>query len=272
MTWTPASSIPATLAQGQKLLSLVKDVPSKQVQNLLENGDLLLALAKADGSRIDRAAFNALLAPVPEAIDWTPVSQYADKLRDWNNRFSLGLSDEQIDGLILPDHAGPHQPTSITLTLGKGLQHDRKVVRQILKYELNKIGVAFTDYSEDAPTSYFPGSEPADSKQPSLGTALLDIGRFWDSKNGVAPRAVREQFRGQPLPALEVAWLLALNPQVYAAMDGKTVPFMWAPGLVIRSGGVACFGRGAVGAFVRGHRGGNQWGGDSVVVFRGVRN
>lgn len=231
-------STPASLRQAQKLLSL--------------------------------APKDATLAPRPKSINWTPVSQYADKLRDWNQRFRLGLSEEQISGLVLPDHAGSHQPTGISLTLGKGLEGNRNVVQQIIEYELSKLGVAFTDYigKNDRSVKYYRGSEPEKSRKPQLGVALLDIGRFWYPQNGVNVRGVRQQLAGQRLPGLEVDWLMALNAQVFAAIDYETVPGFLAPGLIVYSDGVPVFDWYSGEAYV-----GDIWdhvrrGGRSVVAFR----
>lgn len=207
---------------------------------------------------------------------WTPTNQYADKLRTWNRLIGLGLTERQIDELVLPDHIGPLQPTGISFTSGKGIEHDRKILRQIIEYELSKLGVSYVDYNQQdgRQVAYFPGSEPGGSDKPHLATALLDIGRFWDPKNGIVVRRVREQLKGQRLPGLEVDWLMALNPQVFAAIDYETVPGFVAPGLIVDSTDVPVFGRIVyqdrefVKAIVGGDWCGLAWDGHSVVVFR----
>ena len=201
-------STPATLAQGQKLLALLSEagVTTEQVQTLLGNGDLLRLMLTADLPKVDRNQFKALLVPPAVPIDWTPVNQYVDKLHDWNARFKLGLTKRQIDALVtkLPVHAGLLQPTSVTLTTGKGLQHDWSLAMQILEYELHQIGVALTAYVDGSRLTYYAGCEAA-SDQRRLAPALLDLERFWDKQNGVSVRQVRGQLRGQPLPTTEVA-------------------------------------------------------------------
>ena len=246
---------------------------TERMQHMLANGDLFEILGDNAHllSQVDRSAFRVLFAPPPKSIDWTPVSQYADKLRDWNQRFRLGLSEEQISGLVLPNHAGPHQPTGISLTLGNGLKGDRKIVQEILKYELSKLGVAFTDYigKNDRSVKYHQGSEPEKGKKPQLGVALLDLGRFWDPQNGVIVREVRQQLADQRLPGLEVDWLMALNAQVFARIDYETMPGLLAPGLVVDPGGsVPVFDRDSEGAYVLGDRDDYRWRDYSVVAFR----
>ncbi len=262
-----------TLPQGQKILSLVpKDATNDQVQNLIENGDLFRALFTDAGlSNVDRSAFMALLAPPPKQINWRPVADYGLKLREWSDRFGLGLTDVQIDELVaaLPDHAGPRQPTSIGVTSGKGLEFDRKVVQPIIKYELAKIGVTYTDYIRQCGLSvkYLPGSEPVHrGRKPQLAPALLDIGTFWDTQNGVVVREARRQYNRWP--GLEVDWLMALNPQVLAAIDYKDIPGFIAAGLVVDSDDMPSFYRAGRKAYVIEGWDGIRWYGHSVVAFR----
>jgi len=257
-----------------KLYEVLGKPSTERMQHLLASGDLLKTLADnaVNLPEIDREAYKLLFTPKPKEINWTPVDQYGAKLRDWNDRFGLDLTDWQMNvAHNLPDHAGPHQPTGISLTLGKGLKGDRKIVQQIIKYELDKLGVPFDDeLDNDARLSYFPGSEPMRSQTPQLAPALLDIGRFWDPQSGVVVRDVREQLWGQRLPALEVDWLMALNPQVFNAIDHETVPGFLAPGLVVGSDSLPCFDRDSEEAVVY-DDGDTTWRfDDSVVVFQGV--
>lgn len=219
-------------------------------------------------SDVDREALRALLVPPSKPIPWGTAADYAAKLYDWVERFRLGLSPHQIDGLFaeLPDHAGPLLPTGITCTLGKGLQHDWKVVMRVIKYELQKRDVKFTEYFDASRLSYFPGSEPVKTKTPQLGVALLDLETFWDPQNGVMPREARRQ--RSRWPGLEVAWLLALNPQVAIMMDGKAVPYMFAPGLVVGRGSLPVFSRDDREVYVNGVWDGSPWYRASVVSFR----
>jgi hypothetical protein len=177
-------------------------------------------------------------------INWTPVTQYIDKLRDWNDRFDLGLTEAQIDNLAvnLPDHAGSCHPTGISLMLGKGIQCDWKVAMQVLQYELSKVGVLFKDCL-DSKVSYYSGSEePIKGGEPQVDVALLDT--TWTPTSDIVPCQMHEQYQGQPLPGLEVAWLMALNPQIFNTIDHETVPAFLAPGLVSCANSVPVFDRG----------------------------
>lgn len=256
----------------QKLYEKLGSPSSERLQYILANGDLLTEFANVAPmlEHVDRTAFRALLRSIPKSIDWTPVTEYKNKLHDWNRQFMLGLLPEQIDGLTFPCHANPHQPTGISMTFGRGLMCDWKIAMRILGYEVQKIGGHFIDYTDDTEVSYYQGAEPTNDEPLGLGVALLDIGRFWDRERGVDVRTIRAHMSRRFLPALEVAWLLALNPQVYVAMDGKTVPYMWAPDLVVRSPGNAAYFCGSKGAKVSvgdGHET-DRWSDSSVVIFR----
>lgn len=238
------------------------------MQTLLANGDLVRVMLLADLARVDREAFETLLVPQPVSTDWTPVDQYGAKLRDWNTRFKLGFTKRQIDALVaeLPAHAGSLQPTSITLATGKGLQHDWDVVMQILMHELRQVGVGLGVYIAGSRISCYPGSGVA-SNQRCLEPVLLDLERFWKKQGGVSVQQVRKTLQGQSLPAIEVAWLLAFSPQMYVAMDGETVPKLWASGLVVDSENAPDFGRSADQIFVYARWDGCQWSDYSVPVF-----
>jgi hypothetical protein len=269
---------PKTYGQARRLVELVDEVTesSAQVQNLIGAGDLLKMLAQVNTHSIDRTTFRTFLASaVLKPIDWTPVSRYAVKLLEWQQRFGLGLTAEDIIYALadLPDHAGPHLPTRIKLFLGKGVQHDWEMVTKILKYEVEKLGVPFE-------VKHFCGSypwhlsrkKPGNGNKIELSATLLDIGEFWHPQDPVEPREALCYQGSRDWPGLEVAWLLALNPQVFLAMDGKTVPSMWAIGLV-HDGGYLYFNAGPQEeAFVTsdwgdyGVSGGKPWA--SVVAFR----
>lgn len=268
-----------TFNQSRRILDFFDEVGAskEQIQTWLGAGDLTKLMLAADLPNVDREAFKALLAPLPKSIDWTPVAEYRTKLRDWNEPFNLGLLEAQIDSLELPDHAGPHLPTSINLTLGKGLLNDRQVVQRIIAYEMRQIRRKYTDYigNNGWSVAYYPGCEPTTiNPEPQLAPALLDIGRFWDPKDGVTIPGVRNELAAasEPMPALEVDWLMAFNPQVLAAIDGKTIPGFIAPGLVVDSDDAPGFGRDGVGAYARDCWDGDRWSGCSVVAFRRVQN
>lgn len=234
------NTTPTSLKQAAKMLEQLGDPSSELMQYLLGSG-LLADFRDCIGphlKQVDRVAHRALLAPPPKQIDWTPVVEYADKLRDWNKRFDLGLTEAQIDQLArnLPDHAGPHLPTGIRLTLGRGLENDREVVRQIIAYELDKLGMSFTDELEDVKLLSFLGSE-SKSETLQLDVVLLRL----TEGDVYYKRRWSKSYEDKPLPALEVYWLMALNPQVLAAIDGETVPFIWAPGFDVSGDNPAVF-------------------------------
>lgn len=237
---------------------LAKALTHEDVKRILTNPELASGLVTTLRAE--------LASHAQSTVNWTPVDQYPAKLRVWNTQFGLGLTELQIAEFdsSLPDHAGANKPTGVSLTLGKGLRSDHEIAMQILKYELENLGVSFADRLDITKVSYLPGSEPPGSVGAKIAPALLDIGTFWDPDGGIAPReVVRQRSRW---PSHEVALLLALNPHIYRDMDRTTIPFMVAAGLVVATNQVPCFRREANGAYVDGGWDGNPW--RSVVAFR----
>ena len=134
-----------------------------------------------------------------------------------------------------------------------------------LEHEVEALGKRFTPYVNAERVSFFPGSEQSGGRK--LTVALLNLATYWDPTDGVVSNEVRKIEKR--LPGLEVAWLLALNPQVYLAIDYETIPGLIAAGLVVDSDYVPFFERGSDGAYVSGARWAiSRWSGNSVVVFR----
>ncbi len=165
-----------TFKQARRVVDFFDEVKAtnEELQNWLGAGDLQKMMLKADLTRVDRQAFHALLNPPPVPIKWGSAIDYVTKIRDWNQRFYLGLSDQQIDELfsVLPAHASPLQPTGISLTLGRGLRYDWEVVMKILEYEIEKLNVRFNPYVDALHVSYFPGSMPATNEGPTLDSSV----------------------------------------------------------------------------------------------------
>lgn len=260
-------STPATVHQASKFVrDALGDPDSDQMQYLLANSGLFKELARADFSRIDRAAFTALLTATSAANAWRSVEEYADKiaarskLRDW------GLTKAQINSLAanLVDHAGPLQPTGISLWLGRDLAYNWAEAMAWLHDEVTALGEKFTPYVGAGRVSFFSGRRQIGGRK--LTVALLDLQTYWDPTDGVVLNEVRKS--GKRLPGLEVAWLLALNPQVYAGIDYETIPGFIAAGLVVGSDSVPVFGRDSDGAFVLDYWSDGRWGDLSVVASR----
>ncbi len=261
---------PATMKQTRKLLSLFGDEPTvEQVQNLLGNGDLIQRMLDADLSQVDRGAFATLLTPAAPDIPWTPVSQYVERIMARSRLRGWGFTKKQSAALAanLTDHAGRLRPTGVTIRLGKGLEHDRAEAIAWLEDEAKACGFAFEDYTGPGRTSFYVGSEQSEQEDTKcLGPVGLDLETYWDPTDGVVPSEVRRLQRFWP--GLEVAWLLALNPQVYVKMDGTIIPFMLASGLVVGSGSLPRFLRDGRKAFVGGYWDGRRWHGTAMVAFR----
>lgn len=260
-------STPASVHQASKFVrDALGDPDSDRMQYLLANSALFKELAQADFSKIDRAAFTASLTPTPAPIAWRPVGEYADKIGEWNKLRGWGLTKTHITTFArtLVDHLDPLHPTGISLWLGRDLPYNWDEAMACLKVEVEKLGEKFVPYVGAKRVSFFPGSERIGVRK--LTPALLDLATYWSPTDGVVTNEVRKI--EERLPGLEVAWLLALNPQVYVAIDYETTPGLMAAGLVVDSGGVPDFGHGSGGAFVIDGWSVFRWVGSSVVRFR----
>jgi hypothetical protein len=261
-----AASTPASLDQGKKLLDLVQKCTTEQLQNILTNGDLVKLMFDAPLKDVDRTAFSALLTPPRAPIAWRPVYQYAFKIIEWNKLRGWGLTTTQITTFAktIVDHLDPLHPTGISLWLGRDLPYNWEEVMACLKLEVEALGENFTPYVGAERVSFFPGSKQTGGRK--LTVALLDLATYWNPTDGVVPNEVRKIEKR--LPGLEVAWLLALNPEVYVASGYETIPGLIAAGLVVGSDRVPGFAHGSVQAYVDGYWAGSRWRERSVVAFR----
>ncbi len=259
-------STPVSQKQATKfVVDALGDPDGDQMQYLLANSKFFKKLAHADFSRIDFDAFTRSLTSALAPIAWNPVSGYATKISEWNKLRGWGLTRGQIDTFAntLVDHLDLLHPTGISLWLGRDLSFNWEEVTACLKLEVEALGKKFGLYIESDRLSFFPGSEQ--SGKPRLDVALLDIQTYVGTTSGVVPSEIRKIKKR--LPGLEVAWLLALNPQVYLAIDYKTIPGFIAAGLVVDSVFVSYFAYDS-GAYV-----GVLWAdaprlADAVMIFR----
>jgi hypothetical protein len=273
---TPATR-KITRKQIEKLLSLLSGSTCEGMQNLLENGHLIKTiLSYPRPIRIDRFAFAAFLAmqttestrPL-SSIPWMPVGVYVDhimarsKLRGWG----FTQADASKLNANLHDHDGPLTPTGVSIWLGRDLKFNWTEMTAWIEDEVNKLGFTFQDYFGPVrmhQLSFLPGSEVTGKRK--LDVVDLDLATFLGSTNGVIPMNVRSS--RLKWPGLEVATLLALNPQVYVAMDGETIPYLFASGLVVDSDGLPVFHCNSDGAYVHGSWDGRRWHTASMVAFR----
>ncbi len=260
-------STPASVHQASKFFKdALGDPDSDQMQYLLANSKFFKELARADFSRIDFNAFTKSLTPALAPIAWRPISRYAAKIEEWNKMRGWGLTKAQITAFAatLVDHLDPLHPTGISLWLGRDLPFNWEEAMACLKLEVEALGEKFKPYFESNRISFFPGSEQSGKRK--LTVALLDLQTYWNPTDGVVPNEVRKIEKR--LPGLEVAWLLALNPEVYLAIDYKTIPGLVATGLVVDSDGVPFFVRDSDEAYVDDYWADNHWNDYSVVRFR----
>lgn len=266
MIKTPNQPTPPQLSSFLRFLN-EQNLTKEQFQNYLENGDLVKLMLNCSGlSKVDRAAFTALLAP-KLTIPWTPVSEYPDRILKRSKLRGWGFTQADADKLTatLHDHAGDLQPTGISMWLGKDLKFNWAETLLWLKDEVESLKYSFlNEYFSPDKLSSLSGSEK--SGKQVLDVVDLDLETFWDKSNGIVPGDVRPNRK--KWPGLEAAILLALNPQVFILMDGETVPYMFASGLVIDGSGLPGFSRYNHKVYVPYRWGDSRWYGTTMVAFR----
>lgn len=200
---------------------------AKMHRIIADGGDLFGMMAEADLSLVDRQAFQQLLFPAGKlTIPWTPVGEYADKIRVWNQARGWGLTEKHIGALERKLQATPHAgdllPTSVTLSLGKGVSYDWREAMACLKVELrNLLGTGYWGFGERVSPELlqsFSGSEP--KRGLYAAPAKLDLQEFYSANMRVD--AIRTPDR--KWPGTEVPWLLALNPQIVEMMTSVQIP------------------------------------------------
>lgn len=260
-------STPASIHQASKFFrDALGDPDSDQMQYLLANSRFFKELARANFSRIDFDAFVASLIPTLVPIVWSPVSEYIVKIMKWNQLRGWGLTKTQIDAFAakLVDHLDLLHPTGMSLWLGHDLYFNWEEVMVCLKLEVEAVGRKFKPHFESNRLSFSPKSEQSGKRK--LTVALLDLETYWKPTEDVRSIGDIREIEKR-LPGLEVAWLLALNPEVYLAIDYETVPGLLAAGLVVNSNLVPVFGHDSSGPDVR-YDVDYGWSFCSVVRFR----
>jgi len=263
---------PASFNQYVKLHDVLNHPSSESFQNFLANGDLLLQMACVDLSKVDRSAFEAALTPMPALIPWiplipwTPVDEYVDRIMARSQLRGWGFTSADADELSakLHNHDGLLTPTGAKLWLGKNLGYNWNEIMSWINEEVRKLGFTFQARFHASGLSFYPGSEVTGKRR--LDVVDLDLATFLNPTNGVVPKDVRS---ARPKwPGLEVATLLALNPQICIAMNSKTIPYMLAAGLVVGSDYLPRFYRIGREVYVDNYSNDTLWTGTSVVAFR----
>ena len=259
------------MGQGSRLLKVLSGLTEEQMRNILGNEDILLLLGEAtDLSKVDRDVLRAALNPPKPPVPWTAVSDYYDlivaraELRGWKlPKKQLDALKAQLDNL---DHASPLKPVGISMWLGQDLAYNRAEAIAWLKDVVEAKGLTFVDYTGEGRTSFNQGS--AREGRPSISACGLDLQTHWNPTDGVIPKELREASPTTCWPGLELFWLMALNPDVYLAIDFENIPGLLAPGLVVGSARLPCFGRVGREAWVGSYWADRRWNRFSFVVFR----
>lgn len=256
-----ASFYDLTIGQGVEFQRILADVLSA------EDAKRIIKYPYLGKRMVDAIDVYPQQASPKSYLPWTPVDQYVDRIMARSQLRGWGFTSDDADKLsaTMHDHDGLLMPTGVSIWLGKDLAYNWTEMTTWIEDEVKVLGFTFQTYFNPDRLSFLPGSECAGRRR-KLDDVELDLATFWNPTNGVIPRDVRSS--RPKWPGLEVATLLALNPQVYVAMDGKTIPYMFAPGLVVDSDCLLRFYRNARKVYADGGWVVYRWYCTSVVAFR----
>jgi hypothetical protein len=218
-----------------------QNVSVEKFQKFIESGDLVTQMLNCpDLSMVDKEAFSALLFPKPTLnIPWTPINKLVSRVMKRSKKRLWGFTDADAEKLTtaLNEHNNSSDlyPTSVRLWLGGTLKYNWTEMMLWIREEVEALGYEFTedfDVNVNQLKFFFlPGSEISGNR--SLSVVNLDLKTYWKPESYIV--AEDELPKRKKWPSLEVATLLALNPQVYVLMDNKIVPNMLSAGLVLDS-------------------------------------
>lgn len=266
-----------TPAEMYELYKLMGRPNNQQMQHLLDNSDLLATLGEAAQaevlSYVDRVAFADALAPPKLEIPWNPPDTYVGRIMERSKERGWGFTYVHAESLEaqLHDHKGPLLPTGVRIRLGRGVHFAWSEAMCWIKSELNRLG-HILEQAVAGRVSHHPSSQYR-SGGLSLDAVDLDLDTFWIRSDNQAVQHVVDDLRPtrKTWPGMEVPWLLALNPEAYISTNGRTIPFMLAPGLSIGSRSLPLFRRTnskTVGVYARWLNTNTALEGASVVAFR----
>jgi len=206
---------------------------SSHLKNILFN---CKNLSKFNGDR-----FKSLLNDEPVEIPWTPTNLYLERIMKRSDERKWGLTEYNARSftISLREHFSSLMPTGVNIWLGKSLEFNWTEAMIWLKDEVGALGYDLK-VSFDASRLFF-RSNFKRRDECGFHAIKLNLAKFWDPVNGVAPWDVLRDLSNWVWPDLAIPFSLALNPQVCINMDGKTIPYMWASGLTIDSNSLPIF-------------------------------
>jgi hypothetical protein len=129
------------------------------------------------------------------------------------------------------------RPIGVDIRLGKGLPNDWEQAENWLKDEIEKLGHKLSVYFKPNDLSFLPRSK----RKLGLGFSVVKLD-FETFRNPLGGLSSKEVLSNRPIrPGLEIAYFLALNPQIFTKMDGTEIPYLQAPGLVVYGTGMPLF-------------------------------
>jgi len=176
-----------------------------------------------------------------KSVALTQVGDYVDRIMKRSKLCKWGFTSKDAAKLRKRlkgyEHENPYMPIGVDIWLGRDLQYNWLQVTDWLRDEVMTSGHKLLVFFKSSDLSFLPGC----GRKSGLGLSIvkLDFKTFWNPLESLSDKKV---LSNRPIwPGLEIAWFLALNPQIFTNMDGAIIPYLQAPGLVVYETGMPSF-------------------------------
>src|SRR5680860_939046 len=192
-------------------------------------------------SKFNSDRFKSLLNDEPVEIPWTPTNQYLSRIMKRSDERNWGLTEYNARSFAigLKDHSSSLTPTGVNIWLGKSLEFNWTEAMLWLKDEVEALGYDLKVTFDTSRLLFRSNYKRRD--ECGFHAIKLNLAKFWDPVNGVSPWNVLSDLSNWIWPELAIPFSLAINPQVCINMDGKIIPYMWAPGFATDSDSIPMF-------------------------------
>ncbi|GHU09004.1 hypothetical protein FACS189431_6300 [Alphaproteobacteria bacterium] len=167
---------------------------------------------------------DSALTPSLGGVEWTDPKLYHAIIEQRSIERGWPSLDKHFN--LNKPHSGNYRLTSVTLSLGQGLDYDFAEAVAWAKDVITRLGFQFDNYLEGLHihADIFDYSA---LEAPSVRPAQLDLNAYWDTCVGCSVADSRTTHRQA---ILEPLWLFCMNPLIWLKMDGRKIPFVSCPG------------------------------------------
>lgn len=192
---------------------------------------------------------NDFSSPTPS---WTPVQEYSELIRQANEKYGFGFPNCMIDLLSLDlkgfEHLDFYTPSSVRIWPIGGLRENWTKLFRWMEDRLSEHGIELMSCINVQELSFFRTKRddktyenirgvvpdrnmvPRDKYHYSTNRIVLSPNRI-NLATSCRDLTANAKMVGQYWVGIEILTLLALNPQMFKLLDGKTLPHLCANGV-----------------------------------------